>query len=127
MDRKRYFPVFSAWPQLLCLVITCVMAIAAALALVYLADEPPSEAISSLPALASAQEEQSSLPVPQAKYLMKNHGGRLAVFQPQEDSPLLIFDVYISTLPEYDQQLLQEGIPAEGEEPLTRLIEDYIS
>jgi len=126
MDRRRYFPVFDSWPQLLCLLVTCLMSVAAVLALIYL-EKPTEETISSLPALASAETEQSSQPIPQAKYLMKNHGGRLAVFSPQEESPLLIFDVYISTLPEYDQKLLQEGIPAQGEEQLTRLIEDYIS
>lgn len=45
----------------------------------------------------------------------------------QQQSPLLVFDVYVNTLPEYDQQLLQEGISVEGEQQLTRIIEDYIS
>ena len=49
------------------------------------------------------------------------------MFRYPEESPLLIFDVYVSTLPEYDQRLLQEGIPAAGEKQLTKLIEDYIS
>ena len=127
MDRRRYFPVFSAWPQLLCLAVTSVMAVLAVLALIYLEEEPAPQADTPLPALASAQTEQSSIPIPEEKYLMKSYGGKLAVFRFHEDHPLLIFDVYVSTLPEYDQRLLQEGIPAEGDEQLTRLIEDYIS
>ena len=125
MDRRRDFPVFSSWPQLLCLLVTCTMAVLAALALVYLDEEPSS--VSSLPALASAQEEQSASAVITPTYLMKSYGGKLAVFQQEQETPLLIFDVYVSTLPEYDQRLLQKGIPAKGEEHLTRLIEDYIS
>ena len=58
---------------------------------------------------------------------MRNHGGRLAVFEAQEDSPRLVFDVYVNTLPEYDQEILQEGVSVEGEDALTKLIEDYIS
>ncbi len=39
----------------------------------------------------------------------------------------MIFDIFLRTLPEMDQQLLQEGIQVETYEELTRLIEDYIS
>ena len=126
MHHKRSMPVFSAWPQLLCVIVTSVMAVSAVLALIYLEDEPATISEVPLPALASAEPEQSSVPS-ENRYLMKNHGGKLAVFRYPEESPLLIFDVYVSTLPAYDQRLLQEGIPAAGEKQLTKLIEDYVS
>ena len=126
MERRRYFPVFSAWPQLLCLTVTSVMAILAVLALIYL-EKPEPQTEAPLPALASAQAEQSSVSAPEETYLMKAHGGKLAVFRLHEAYPLLIFDVYVNTLPEYDQQLLQEGIPVQGKEQLEKRIEDYIS
>lgn len=129
MDRRWHQIPFASLPQLLCLAVTCFFAVLVALALIYLGSDPAEAAVLSSAPLSSASTENRSTAAsgPQSRYLIKNHGGRLAVFQAQEQSPLLVFDVYISTLPEYDQQLLQEGIPAEGEEQLTRLIEDYVS
>ena len=53
--------------------------------------------------------------------------GKLAVFQPSGSSPSEVFDVYISSLPEEEQQKLQEGIPVYDEETLAGLLEDYTS
>ena len=39
----------------------------------------------------------------------------------------MIFDIFVRTLPDPDQQLLRQGIEVETYEELTRLIEDYIS
>ncbi len=126
-------------PQAACLLTTCALATLAAVSLVYLGSDTPPEhdppALDSLggvsegeasggPAKLSSVSSSGQTPV---RYTMKNHGGKLAVFEAKEDSPRLVFDVYINTLPEYDQQLLQEGVTVEGEDALTQLIEDYIS
>lgn len=123
-------------PQAVCLLTTCFFASLVGVSLVYLGMESPppdspSAAIGS--GVVSGQAEpdsfadksdQTQTPV---RYIMKNHGGRLAVFEVQKDSPSLVFDVYINTLPEYDQMALQEGITVEGEDALSKLIEDYVS
>lgn len=131
MDRRWHNLSFQSWPQLICLLVTCFFSVLAAVALIYLADGIPASGLSSVSLPSSPASASSgsiaSVETAKPKYLMKNHDGRLAVFQAQEQSPLLVFDIYVSTLPEYDQRLLQEGIPAEGEEQLTKLIEDYIS
>ena len=85
---------------------------------------PSTEQTNSIKPAAVSSSQIQKQPV---RYIMRNHGGRLAVFEAQEDSPRLVFDVYINTLPEYDQELLQEGVSVEGEDALTKLIEDYIS
>ena len=53
--------------------------------------------------------------------------GKLAVFQPSGSSPSEVFDVYISSLPEQEQQKLKDGIPVYDEETLAGLLEDYTS
>ena len=46
---------------------------------------------------------------------------------PDTREPEMIFDIFVRTLPEMDQELLRQGIRVETYEELTRLIEDYIS
>lgn len=133
--------IFSTNPRILCLVVTCILASLTGLSLVYLGDNttgsvsskaelsqlPQVDSAVSSPFYTASLSQSSSQETRQVRYLMKNYGGRLAVFEAQQQSPLLVFDVYVNTLPEYDQQLLQEGISVEGEQQLTRIIEDYIS
>ncbi len=133
--------IFSTNPRILCLVVTCILASLTGLSLVYLGDNttrsvsskaelsqlPQVNSAVSSPFYTASLSQSSSQETRQVRYLMKNYGGRLAVFEAQQQSPLLVFDVYVNTLPEYDQQLLQEGISVEGEQQLTRIIEDYIS
>ena len=42
-------------------------------------------------------------------------------------TPDLVFDVYVRTLPETDQEQLQRGIWVASYDKLTELVEDYIS
>ena len=52
----------------------------------------------------------------------------MAVYRYGEtEKPLSILDVYLHNLPEYDQNRLKDGVPAENGEALQRLIEDYTS
>lgn len=71
----------------------------------------------------SSQEASS----PSAGYLLGAYNGRVSVLSPDTREPEMIFDIFLRTLPEPDQQLLREGIRVETYEELTRLIEDYIS
>jgi hypothetical protein len=118
-------------PQVVCLLTTCFLSSLVGISLVYLGNDsqstnnmPSTEQTNSIKPAAVSSSQIQKQPV---RYIMRNHGGRLAVFEAQEDSPRLVFDVYINTLPEYDQELLQEGVSVEGEDALTKLIEDYIS
>ena len=53
--------------------------------------------------------------------------GKLAVFLPDKQTPEIVFDVYLSTLPAYDRGQLQLGVPVQDYEELVKRIEDYIS
>lgn len=78
--------------------------------------EPPAEAVG-----ASAAEPEET------GYLLGEWGGRVSVLSPGTREPEMIFDIFLRTLPEPDQELLRQGIRVETYEELTRLIEDYIS
>ena len=76
----------------------------------------------------SSEESSSSSPLDEPTYLLKEYEGRLAVFrQDAPDDPDLVLDVFIHSLPEFDQQQLRDGIPVRDEKELTARIEDYIS
>ena len=60
-------------------------------------------------------------------YELKEHEGRLAVYFYGEEEPRTVFDVYLSTLPEYDQKQLSVGIPIKNYKELLQRIEDYSS
>lgn len=88
-----------------------------------LPQETPPEllASSSMPAPPSSQDT-SGYP-----YLLRAYDGKLAVFTTDLVQPDMVFDVYVRSLPEYDQQQLSRGVRVETYDKLTALIEDYIS
>ncbi len=59
-------------------------------------------------------------------YVLGMHDGKIAVFS--SDGVLTrVYDVRVSTLPEYDREQLSAGIHAESLDDLRALIEDYTS
>lgn len=80
----------------------------------------------------AAQDETSSMAesiasITEQEYLLRAYEGKLAVFTEDLVTPDLVFDVYVRTLPETDQQQLQRGIWVASYDKLTELVEDYIS
>ena len=60
-----------------------------------------------------------------APYVLKDYGGKLAVFARDGEEPLQVYEVYTHLLPEGDVAALQAGIPVESQERLDRLLEDF--
>lgn len=60
-----------------------------------------------------------------APYLLRDDGGRIALFRPDEEEPVQVYDIYTHLLPQEDVLSLQQGIPVENEEQLLRLLEDF--
>ncbi len=60
-------------------------------------------------------------------YLLKTVDGKLAVFAAREDRPRKVFEVYVATLPLYDQKQLERGVPVKDYEELLKRLEDYSS
>ena len=79
---------------------------------------------------APAITEAATTPAPTSAkplYIIGAWEDRLAVFVPPDDAPDRIYDVYLSSLPEDQQQRLREGIEIYDEQTFASLIEDYTS
>lgn len=60
-------------------------------------------------------------------YTIAEYQGKIAVFKNGENVPMDIYNVYVSTLPQHDKTLLEQGIKIETPEELQKIIEDYTS
>ncbi|MDD2362182.1 MAG: hypothetical protein PHH84_04400 [Oscillospiraceae bacterium] len=60
-------------------------------------------------------------------YMIGSWEDKLAVFAPPDTAPYQVYDVYLSTLPEEEQQRIKNGIQVFDESTLTALLEDYTS
>ena len=60
-------------------------------------------------------------------YLLKEHGGRIAVFAHGQNDPQMVLDVLVKYLPDQDRQELSQGIKVENYSDLMALIEDFSS
>ena len=57
-------------------------------------------------------------------YTVKDHCGKIGIFESGKDSPSLILDVYVFTLPKTDRDMLEHGFTVD-ENSVTGVIEDY--
>lgn len=63
----------------------------------------------------------------QAQYTFSQYQGRLALYERGFSMPVEIFDVYLDAFPEEEQLRLTEGIRAETDTEIQKIIEDYTS
>ena len=61
----------------------------------------------------------------QTAYIVKEYCGKLAVFVPDEQEPLAIYEVYVHLLPENDIELLRKGIAVDDEFTLMKTLENF--
>lgn len=59
------------------------------------------------------------------EYLLKDINGKINVFKKGVDTPINILDKRTDILPEYDRELLSQGIYLENIEQLNKILEDY--
>ena len=59
--------------------------------------------------------------------LLGSWKGYVALFDPGQEEPRQIFPCQTDTLPEADQQALQQGIPIRSPRALQEALEDYLS
>ena len=58
-------------------------------------------------------------------YLLKDHGGKLALYAADGGGLLEEYDIYTRLLPEQDVLALQQGVPVADEGELQQRLEDY--
>ena len=74
------------------------------------------------PGAAGAQNAQA---VPESWGVLRDFGGRLALFAPGGGEPLEVYEIYTRLLPPVDAEALAAGIPVGSEAELDRLLEDF--
>ena len=60
-----------------------------------------------------------------AGYLLRDNGGRLALYTADGAGPLAEYDIYTRLLPEQDFLALQQGVAVADAAELQRRLEDY--
>ena len=75
------------------------------------------------PPPASSAQETAAAQTP--KYRICEYEGKVAVFLAGRELPYQILETRVDSLPEYDQELLREGIAAQNEQELLELLQDY--
>ena len=60
-------------------------------------------------------------------YTVKDYEGKIAIFRNEDTQPFIVYDSYISSLPQADQEKLKNGIIITNTDDLQRAIEDYTS
>ncbi len=58
-------------------------------------------------------------------YIVKEHGGKIAVFRPDEQQPLAVYEIYVHLLPENDIELLRKGITVDDDYTLIKTLENF--
>ena len=63
-----------------------------------------------------------------AVFILGTYRGRVALWDGNDPSkPIAVFETPVTLLPPADQLALENGIYAENQESLTKLLEDYLS
>lgn len=71
-------------------------------------------------------EASADIPIPQTKYLVKEHMGMVAVFS-EGGQMIKLTDFPVATLPKADRDELAEGVAIDSDVELALLLEDYSS
>ncbi len=61
------------------------------------------------------------------QFVIGDWNGQVAVFEGGEEYPIRVFDVFTAALPAEEQARVLAGIPAQDEDRLSVLLEDYTS
>ena len=70
------------------------------------------------------QKPQTDADETQLRYIVKDYGGKVAVFDTSSNIPLVIYEIYTHLLPENDIELLRRGIVVTSREQLQSCLED---
>ncbi len=59
-------------------------------------------------------------------YTLKDYNGQIALFINDNKTPTEMYNIFTKSLPEADATALKEGITAENEKELNKLLEEYL-
>lgn len=76
-----------------------------------------------------SNEEQDKIPnqeIEETLYTLKDYNGQIALFINDNITPTEMYNIFTKSLPEADAAALKEGVTAENEKELNRLLEEYL-
>lgn len=80
------------------------------------------------PASADVLSEQTATQTEASEsYLVKDSGGKIAIFTDTSDKPFFVTETYTNSLPKADAERMKQGIRAADKTQLQKIIEDYCS
>jgi len=75
----------------------------------------------------AAETALSRVDVSRARWRLGGYEGRLALYRAASAEPEIVFSVWLSSLPQADQERLEAGIELADDEALVTLLEDFTS
>lgn len=60
------------------------------------------------------------------QYILKDYNGRIALFVSENETPIEVFEIFTTSLPQQDAALIKKGIHVTTEE-LKNILEEYTS
>ena len=71
------------------------------------------------------QDNKHKIKENEYKFLIKEDSGKIKVFEKGNKNPINIIDKEVEYLPEYDQNILKNGIYVYNSSDLNKILEDY--
>ena len=84
-------------------------------------------AASPQPRTAAAAIAETTAPQADGGFVIRDSGGRIAVFRRGESAPLLVTQTLTESRPRADAKKIREGIEVPDRQTLEKLLEDYCS
>ncbi len=79
----------------------------------------------------SSKSDSETLPSETSRYValytLGEYDGKIALFKKGGSMPIEIYDVFVSSLPEEEKDKIREGINADSDGEILKIIEDYTS
>lgn len=75
----------------------------------------------------SARTTNEPVSLESVGYILREYENNLAIFRGESESPYKIIRVNLNLLSDYDREMLCEGIEADSESEINRIIEDLTS
>lgn len=71
------------------------------------------------------QKNEQPIKENEYKFLVKEDSGKIKVFEKGNKNPINVIDKEVEYLPEYDQNMLKNGIYVYNSSDLNKILEDY--
>ncbi len=71
------------------------------------------------------KEKADNISTDNCNYIISDYGGKVAVFEEDKQTPVVVYEIYTHLLPENDIELLRKGIKVSSLNQLQSRLEDF--